>query len=119
MRYGHWVSIYIKDINNAESFDSYGYNINYYGIQLPNIKNIINEGKEYQGDLSRICGGYCLLYLQLRTNGYSASYFHSLFSNDKHKNDLKILNFYNKLKKKKINCGGQSCQSKEFNINQQ
>lgn len=116
VKYGHWVCVIVFSLTKSESFCSYGYALSFYGIELPNVKNIVNNGRQLQSDFTKVCGMYCLLYLSLRANNYSLNHFNSLFSQNKNKNDRIVLNFYKKIKKKRVECGGQLCTSKQINL---
>lgn len=115
IKFGHWICFIIWNNEWAESFCSYGNKLDYYGINI-NAKNVIDNSKSFQSEYTLVCGIYCLMYLNLRANHYPVNYFYSLFSTDRLRNDRTVLQFYNRIKSKKIICAGQKCVSKKENL---
>lgn len=113
---GHWIAIIYWSPECSEFFDSYGNDLGWYGITF-DLKNLVNNSKDFQSSISTVCGYYSLLYIHLRANRYHVRYFYSLFSKNKIKNDKIVDCFFKKLQKEKFNCinpGGQRCCPKKY-----
>ena len=77
----HWIAIFFDQEGNAEYFCSYGV------PPKAEFKPLLSEGinwtrsnRQLQGDLSLVCGQYCLAFLHFRARGVSFPVFMSLFS---------------------------------------
>lgn len=97
----HWVAIYVsKNGKTYQYFDSYG---------LPPLienhfdflkdRNIKFNQKRLQSDTTKVCGQYCLAFLNARMNGVTMKSFLSSFSKNTKKNDTKIKKHIGKMLK--------------------
>ena len=70
----HWLAIYYYVNGEAEFFDSYGLNPNFYGLDNYLNKTSLNwtyNKKQIQSFYSNLCGYYCFFYLMFKCRGYS------------------------------------------------
>ena len=115
VRNGHWISVYVTS-NKIRTIcyvsDSFA-SMHLYNIKLPEEFVIVDNSQPLQDDYSTVCGLYALFFLHLLSKGYSSSYYYSLFSKNKKRNDRKVLKFYKALKTNiKKSSDGQICCSK-------
>lgn len=88
----HWVAVYVSKCGKKyEYFDSYGF--------PPFIKDhlefLYNHDvkfnlKQLQSDTSKVCGHYCLAFLNSRMNKMSTKSFLSTFTKNKRRNDTLV-----------------------------
>ena len=81
----HLLGIYIDKPGIVDFFDSYGHSVNYYGGPLEGWINrsairVTYNNKRLQGDMSTVCGLYCLHFLRQRLSGNSLSSIVNEFS---------------------------------------
>ena len=90
----HWIAICLNSDGSGEYFDSYG---------LPPLHNSFIKNLDYMCPLvwgynpitlqclsCITCGHYCVLFVKLRSLGYTFCDFISLFSKDLYQNELLI-----------------------------
>jgi hypothetical protein len=71
----HWVAVFVDTKNNAEYFDSYGFQplhqdvYNFFENQK--INNLLYNTKQFQGVTATTCGQYCVTFLKLRCQNIS------------------------------------------------
>lgn len=95
----HWVAVYFDVLNNAEYFDSYGFE-----PYIPNIVSFLQVNslkwdynrKLFQSYTSSVCGMFCLLYLYFKCRGSSLKYIQNMFTDNLELNDFKVCSFINK-----------------------
>ena len=95
----HWIAIYFDSNKIANFFDSYGNNPKFFKLDkyLKKYSNgVIFNKKQLQSWSSQNCGYYCLLFLILRSTGYSIIKFVGFFHESSNKNDEMIEKFKNK-----------------------
>ena len=94
----HWIALFINKNGNLEYFDSYGIKPFkkeiYQFIKKHRMKLIYNK-KKIQNSASINCGKFCLLFLLLRTRGFTMKKIIKLFINNKN-NDLLINKIFSK-----------------------
>ena len=92
----HWVAFYFDKRGKGEFFCSYGKPPETYNFQAWIERNATSwtyQKTRLQGDLSSVCGQYCLFFLLHRLRDISISGF---FSRDKDLNDSWVNDFINK-----------------------
>lgn len=78
----HWVAFNFSSAS-CEFFDSYGQSPIIYGLhKIFQRYKVTYSNKPIQGFNSSVCGQYCILFLLLRSRGYSYSNIISWFTND-------------------------------------
>lgn len=91
----HWVVLIIKKDGKAEYFDSYG-----FPPTQPDIVRFIEEHSKQrvkwstqmlQDPLSRVCGVYCVDYIQQRSSGVAMKQYLAQFTTDTQLNDQKVV----------------------------
>lgn len=94
----HWIALFIDDNNIAWYFDSYGRDINSKYIHEFLVSNkvsiLFHNRKKLQGDLSQVCGPYCIYFIKMMCSSFEPEEFIQMFSKNKHLNDrfvVKIL----------------------------
>ncbi len=97
----HWIALFITKNGYLEYFDSYGIKPFkkeiFQFIKKHQMKLIFNK-KKIQNSLSINCGKFCLLFVLLRTRGFTMKKIIRFFVNTKY-NDLLINKIYLKYKK--------------------
>ena len=88
----HWVLFYVPPKGSAEFFDSAGNPPKHYKLYFEEY--LFSVGRRYlynpralQGILSNTCGLYCILFIVLRSRGYTFDEIMGLFSNNSYQND--------------------------------
>jgi hypothetical protein len=85
----HWVVVAVRSATSIpEYFDSYGIPPTKQDIIMFLERNSVGKGWtynkiKYQGNLSTVCGYYCILYSMMIAKGFGLRDFHKLFSNKK------------------------------------
>jgi hypothetical protein len=97
----HWISIFFYKKHGvvvAETFDSYGNNVEEkYHLKLP-CKIVNKSSKVLQNCNSALCGVWCLMYIYYRSRQRSLAAFESRFSYNLERNDNIVRQFYNRFK---------------------
>lgn len=97
----HWVAVYVDNNGRGIFFDSYGLpplvNKHHNRIRR-NTATYDWNTRTLQSIKSRVCGEYCVMFLDYMSRGYSLDMFLRLFSADKLKNDNIVRRYYNNLK---------------------
>jgi hypothetical protein len=90
----HWLAIYFINKTHAEFFDSFGHNLEYYGLgHLGRGLNVLFFRKSIQHEKSLLCGYYCLYFLYMKRENYSFKHFYDIFTENKTENDCIVFNF--------------------------
>lgn len=95
----HWVAIHFNVHNEAEYFDSYGFEplvsdiANFISLQSSNYH--INK-QQLQSYYSEVCGMYCILYSYYKCRHMQLKDVQNLFSSDLVLNDSIVCEFINK-----------------------
>jgi hypothetical protein len=87
----HWQAIYVPKRGKGEFFCSYGtkpYVQGHLKFLKNNCKTYISNSKMIQALDSKVCGKYCLLYLNARMRGQTLKQFLSKFSDNLQNNDV-------------------------------
>lgn len=96
----HWIAMYIDTFGNGEFFDSYG--------QPPGIKSfqefLENNSKlgyccnseQLQGELTSVCGQYCIFYLVYRLSGFRLDDIRCRFPKDRFTSDCYVVEWVRK-----------------------
>lgn len=131
----HWIAMHVDQYGRGVFFDSYG-----MPPVIPHHRQRIRKNslfytynnKQLQCLNSKVCGQYCIMFLDYMNRGYTLEKFCKLFSSDCNKNDNIVSKYYNRIKgisqgqwfesrlyighgmRKKCN---QSCRSKHYSIN--
>ncbi len=94
----HWIALFITRNGSLEYFDSYGIKPFkkeiYQFIKKHQMKLIYNK-KIIQNSLSINCGKFCLLFVLLRSRGFTMKKIVKFFVNKKY-NDLLIRKIFSK-----------------------
>lgn len=92
----HWIAFFIEG-NVVEYFDSYGLK-----PALASFLKILDQfhlykynTKQIQGNLSSVCGHYCVYYITQRWKGFSMEEILNRFSTDLEENDLQVTDWLN------------------------
>lgn len=96
----HWVAIYVDNNGHGIFFDSYGLPplVNKHHNRLRrNTTTYQWNTKPLQSIKSRVCGEYCIMFLDYMSRGYSLAAFCRLFSVNKLNNDKIVRRYYKKL----------------------
>jgi hypothetical protein len=93
----HWIALAVNKDGSGEYFDSYGLlplHIEFADFLFRNCPNGWNYNKVPLQCLECItCGHYCVVYIKLRSRGYSYCDYISLFTKNPNDND-KLIKFY-------------------------
>ena len=92
----HWIAIYIERNKTCTFFDSFGNHPSYFKLMryiTNNSNRLIFNRKVIQGLFSQNCGYYCVLFLILKSSGYSMEKISDIFYNIPEKND-QLINKY-------------------------
>ena len=95
----HWIAFYFDEKKNCNFFDSYGNNPDFFKLKsyITKYSDLLFYNKKViQGWKSENCGFYCILFLILRSSGYSLEKICDLFHESPNKNDEMIDKFKNK-----------------------
>ena len=92
----HWVCLYFPSFGNIEFFDSYGRDPRKYDCFTKNVYDLVTNTRTLQHRDSRVCGQYCLYFLDARCKGKSFREIIHQFGIDKTENDWKVLSFAEK-----------------------
>lgn len=95
----HWIAFYFDEKQICNFFDSYGHNPDFFRLKkyIKNYSDLLLYNKKViQGWKSENCGFYCILFLILRSSGYSLEKICDLFHEFPNKNDEMIDKFKNK-----------------------
>jgi len=77
----HWVAVFFDQDGRADYFCSYGVPpTDDYRRLLDKATEWQRSNRQLQGDLSMVCGQYCLAFLHFRSRGVPFEKFMSLFS---------------------------------------
>ena len=94
----HWIAIYFGKNQKAEFFDSFGQNAKYYSLEnyiKSRSKGFVNSNIKLQSNYSTFCGYYCVLFILLKTRGWSLQRIFRQFKSPRLTNKL-IKRFINK-----------------------
>ena len=72
----HWIAIYFGKNQKAEFFDSFGQSAKYYNLEnyiKTRSKGFVNSNIKLQSNYSTFCGYYCVLYILLKSRGWTLS----------------------------------------------
>lgn len=97
----HWVAIYVDNNGQGIFFDSYGLPplVNQHRNRLRrNTTSYEWNTKPLQSIKSRVCGEYCVMFLDYMCRGYNLAAFCKLFSANKVKNDNIVRRYYKNLR---------------------
>jgi hypothetical protein len=92
----HWLAFYYDSKSVCNFFDSFGNDPEFFNLKSYISKNsdaVIWNKKPIQSFQSENCGYYCILFLILRSSGYSMEKFCDLFYDLTFKNDEMIEKF--------------------------
>lgn len=70
----HWIAFYFDSKKTCNFFDSYGNHPSFFGLMdfiKENSDELVYNLKTIQSFRSQNCGFYCILFLILRTTGYT------------------------------------------------
>ena len=96
----HWVAIYISNRNIGYYFDSYG--LPPLNREIEVFLNQYTNGWKYnsqtiQGLNSTKCGQFSVLFILLKTIGFTFQQITNLFTNDFYKNDIIVQKIFDVL----------------------
>lgn len=97
----HWIAIYVDNNGHGTFFDSYGLPplISRHRNRLRRNTTAYDwNTKPLQSIKSKVCGEYCIMFLDFMSRGYSLAAFCRIFSTNKVKNDNIVKRYYKKLK---------------------
>ena len=94
----HWIAFWFESPMYGEFFDSFGNGPSFYRKEFKEIfrlsvRNYIYNDVVLQSSDSNTCGLYTMLYIILKTNGYSMKNIQHLFTKDKRWNDQLMYDF--------------------------
>ena len=70
----HWIAIYFEKNRKAEFFDSFGQGAKYYNLEnyiRIRSKGYVNNNVQLQSNDSNFCGYYCVLFILLKSRGWT------------------------------------------------
>lgn len=88
----HWVAIFVNGQGNGVYFDSYGLppsNAHHLQSLRRNTKSFVWNTHQLQSLTSKVCGQYCIMFLDCMSRGLSLRAFCKQFTNDHVKNDYR------------------------------
>ena len=89
----HWVAMYFNSKNDVDYFDSYGNPPiipSHLEFMWKYSKNVFYNSKKVQGPFSTTCGGHCINFISLKSQGYSLEKIANSYSDNKELNDSVI-----------------------------
>lgn len=95
----HWVAIYVDENGHGIYFDSYGLPpliSHHYNRLRRNCRTLEWNTKPLQALKSRVCGEYCISFLDCMCRGITLATFCRYFTSNKMKNDTIVARYYRK-----------------------
>lgn len=97
----HWIAMHVDQRGRGVFFDSYGMSPTIHHHRHRLRKNTLfytYNNKQFQSFNSKVCGQYCIMFLDYMNRGYTLEKFCNLFSTNYNKNDYIVSKYYNRIK---------------------
>lgn len=82
----HWIAFYFNENKHLDYFDSYGLSPETYpGLSefaSMNSSTVSFNDRQLQGNLSDVCGQYCIAFIVMRARGHSLKYIMDYYSSN-------------------------------------
>ena len=99
----HWVAIHVDRNGHGIFFDSYGmppYIAHHIRHLRKNCKKFCWNNMPLQSETSKVCGQFCIMFLDFMSRGHRLENFLNIFSPDSKANDRIAKRYVDKLKNK-------------------